>query len=1113
MCKRWFQSALVIALAMSTTAMAIDIAISTKSGWWGQADADREMQDIANNVRGATVELFTVADLDALANWIADHTGNGAPDLLIMCGNFPDTIYPAGNAEPDGSLAELFLDDGNTIVNTGDYIFYVGTAANNDAGGLENMMDIPGIGMWGDDAVPCVPTAEGQEITPSLVEIASTRPFFYEQLANDWYPELILGQTAAGDRGDPVIVRNSVTGGRLGIFFQVANAHPDIRGEVISEWINNWYLGVAGDAGASAKPVPANEAIDIPHDDDLSWVAGEFATTHNVYFGTDWQDVNDGTGDTITSMGQTDTSFDPGRLAYDQTYYWRVDEVNSAPDFTVFLGKIWSFTVEPKAIPIADITATASSANTNMGPENTINGSGLDAMDQHGLQAQDMWLATEGTPWIQYDFDAVYKLHELRVWNSNQAIEAFIGFGIKEATMEYSVDGENWSTLDAPITLSRAPGAPTYQGDSVALGGIMAKYVKLTVISAHGFTPQTGLAEVRFMALPVNARTPQPADDSTTDAVDVQLSWRSGREAATHEVALSTDLDAVVNGTAPVSASDEASFDAGTLNFGTTYNWQVVEVNDTAVPSAHAGDIWSFTTPDFESIDDFESYSADVDQEIYLAWWDGFGGDPALGGSTTGHIDAPFVETSVVNSGRQSMPFFYDNDGGFFNIDGQTSAPTYSEVEREFNPVQDWTKGNAEMLSLFFQGDAVTAANVAQPLYIRVEDSSGKQVVITHQNPDAVLATTWKRWNILLSDLAPVNLDRIKKLTIGVGYPTGGGVGGSGLIFIDDIRLGKIVVTLPPAITTPGDAVLGVPNDGDWPGGETPDLAIDNDASTKFLHFKGETEATGLQITPAIGATVVKGLTLTTANDAAERDPVAFEIYGSNVGIDGPYILIAAGDIADFNQGTAWDRFRTNETPIWFENYTTYEHYQVLFTAVRDAGGANSMQIAEVQLNGVIAPLPPDVTKPGDTTLGVPNDDDWPLAEAPQFVIDNDSGTKYLHFKGEEGITGFWVTPSVGATVVTGLTFTTANDADGRDPISYELSGSNVDFGGPYTVIAAGDIADFNQATAWPRLTANETPIGFVNSVAYKHYQLIFTAIRGTDIMQIAEVELNGVTP
>jgi hypothetical protein len=96
-------------------------------------------------------------------------------------------------------------------------------------------------------------------------------------------------------------------------------------------------------------------------------------------------------------------------------------------------------------------------------------------------------------------------------------------------------------------------------------------------------------------------------------------------------------------------------------------------------------------------------------------------------------------------------------------------------------------------------------------------------------------------------------------------------------------------------------------------------------------------------------------MSFTTANDATERDPVAFELYGSNVDIDGPYDLIAAGPIVDFAQAVAWPRYTKNTTPIIFDNDMAYAHYRVLFTAIRNPGSANSMQIAEIELLGVIA--------------------------------------------------------------------------------------------------------------------------------------------------------------
>jgi hypothetical protein len=174
---------------------------------------------------------------------------------------------------------------------------------------------------------------------------------------------------------------------------------------------------------------------------------------------------------------------------------------------------------------------------------------------------------------------------------------------------------------------------------------------------------------------------------------------------------------------------------------------------------------------------------------------------------------------------------------------------------------------------------------------------------------------------------------------------------------LTDVEILRLAQPQLADVTAPGDNIQGVPNDGDWPGGETPDLATDDDIGTKYLHFKGETEPTGFQIEPASGASIVTGLTLTTANDAIERDPISYELSGSNESIDGPYTLIASGDIVDFAQETALPRFTMNATAISFDNDVAYKYYQVMFPAVRDPGSANSMQIAEVELLGLPAPV------------------------------------------------------------------------------------------------------------------------------------------------------------
>ena len=182
-------------------------------------------------------------------------------------------------------------------------------------------------------------------------------------------------------------------------------------------------------------------------------------------------------------------------------------------------------------------------------------------------------------------------------------------------------------------------------------------------------------------------------------------------------------------------------------------------------------------------------------------------------------------------------------------------------------------------------------------------------------------------------------------------------------------------------VTTPGDTIIGVPNDGITTGGnnngwqpyELPSFAIDDQILTKYRHFKGRFEPTGIQVTPSVGPTIVTGLTLTTANDAKVRDPVEYELYGSNDSINGPYTLIASGPIVDF-AGKAWPRRTKNDTPITFANDVAYAHYQLMFPVVRGAV-ANGMQIAEIELLGLVFkatdPVPADGAVLADTLANI----------------------------------------------------------------------------------------------------------------------------------------------
>ncbi|MDD5064167.1 MAG: hypothetical protein PHQ35_05335 [Phycisphaerae bacterium] len=99
-------------------------------------------------------------------------------------------------------------------------------------------------------------------------------------------------------------------------------------------------------------PVPVDGAEDAPIDAVLEWKKGGLAETHDVYFGTDFNDINNADRDNslgvLVSQNQSTTTYDPpGFLDFSKTYYWRIDEVNAAPDYTIFKGEVWSFKVLP----------------------------------------------------------------------------------------------------------------------------------------------------------------------------------------------------------------------------------------------------------------------------------------------------------------------------------------------------------------------------------------------------------------------------------------------------------------------------------------------------------------------------------------------------------------------------------------------------------------------------------------------------------------------------------------------------------------------------------------------------------------------------------------------
>ncbi len=246
----------------------VDVFVYTETVQWiGQAQAQEEADILIKEIEGQRGIGEVVNDpAKAIEAWTKKHTVDKGHHIIVLFGDIPPEIYDVGKDAKKGTVAEEFLDAGNTFSNSADYFFW-GKGGRNEEGGIKNMMDIPDMVQWDDDT-PMKVTKEGKELTPSLDDYATDRPFHVDLLKNDWELEIAFatdtGKAAGADRCDPCIVRNTKTDARLIQVYQTAN-QDDPKGEVISEIILNYYLETVG-------------ALDVDPKDKLPALWGDIKT-------------------------------------------------------------------------------------------------------------------------------------------------------------------------------------------------------------------------------------------------------------------------------------------------------------------------------------------------------------------------------------------------------------------------------------------------------------------------------------------------------------------------------------------------------------------------------------------------------------------------------------------------------------------------------------------------------------------------------------------------------------------------------------------------------------------------------------------------------------------
>ncbi|MHC4299940.1 MAG: carbohydrate binding domain-containing protein [Planctomycetota bacterium] len=408
-------------------------------------------------------------------------------------------------------------------------------------------------------------------------------------------------------------------------------------------------------------PDPADAAVIEATWANLSWRPGSFALTHDLYFGTSFDDVNSGAEETFAGnlattshvVGFIHLTFPaPDGLIPGTTYYWRVDEVNEAEPNSPWVGDIWSFSIAPK---------TAYSPDP------------IDGAEFVDLDATLIW-----TP----------------------------GLGAKLHTVYL---GDNYEAVDS-ATEGSLQGVASYKPSS-PLEAEKVYYWRVDEFDAF----ETHKGDIWAFTTPGAVGNPRPANGDQDVHILTTLAWTPADNAASSDLYFGTDADAVGNAAAasPEYAGNKAlgseSHDPGKLALGESYYWRV----DAVYPDKTVkGLLWSFATADFILVDDFESYN-DFDppdpnsNRIFDKWIDGFG--TATNGALVGNDFPPYAETTIVHGGAQSMIYRYDNAG-------KTSEATLTLVWP-----RDWTEEGVTKLSLWHNG---SASNAADRMYVALNGTS-----------------------------------------------------------------------------------------------------------------------------------------------------------------------------------------------------------------------------------------------------------------------------------------------------------------------------------------------------------------------------------------------------
>ena len=483
------------------------------------------------------------------------------------------------------------------------------------------------------------------------------------------------------------------------------------------------------------QATPSSGAVDVSPTATLSWNAGDAAASHEIYFGTVADAMKNADTNSPEYKGSRQLgyeSYDPGKLDWNTTYYWRIDEVNSVNPDSPWAGNIWSFTTGAFYV-IDDFE------DYNAG-DNQIWYSWHDGLG-YGVLGTDPYFAGNGTGSAVGDESTPSYCEEVIVHDGGKSMPVLYDNN-KQDFSKYSeveltlTDQRDW-TEGGVAELSL-----WFRGNPASVGSFVEEPIGTYTMTAAGVDIWNDADEFHFAFKMLTGPGSIEAQILSVDNTDP---WAKAGVMIRETLDTGSKFAAVY-----ITPGNGCRFQArGDTGINATSDTSVVTSEQTAIIAPYWVKLERDIAGNFRGY-----YSANGSAWTSMSW------NPVN-----------IMMSSNVYVGLALTAH---------NTDAVCEAK-FSNVIVAGNVSGQWTNQ-----------DVGIESNDAEPLYVALSNNVGAPAVVILEDANAATTDTWTEWVIPLSAFADqgIVLTDVDRIAIGLG--TKGNMtitGGSGKMYFDDIRL------------------------------------------------------------------------------------------------------------------------------------------------------------------------------------------------------------------------------------------------------------------------------------------------------------------------------------